>query len=1400
MGKPYNMAANEGLTDVCVGDGNHDGKIEAYFICCDDGKIYEFNYCEDGWSSRSIGAIADASMFGWTAIAFGDGDDDGLSELYVSGYYKSSPKEDYKFILCQFYYNGTAWKRTEIDTYPWLKDICVGDGDNDGKNELYGGNVNGEIYKYSKKGTLWDQQSIGAVPQFKMGANWEIPMVTGITLGDGDNDGKNEIYASTTNNHVYQFKYNGSMWNITKVGEGENNTWQSITFGMTDIALGDGDNDFNNEIYSISYINQTVYCFKYDKLSHSWGNRVIYTAGVMFIYDICIGDGNGDGKNEVYISRVDGQVLQLSYDAGTDSWNSIGVGSGSDAMNSIALASFYNDSINGIYGACADGHAYEFINDLSPPRNPVVTSDTHPVPGEWYARNVVHVMWADRGSDRSGIDGYSYVWDTNATTVPPALKSCEETVHDASSPVLPDGESYYFHIRARDNALNWNTTATHFGPIRIDTVPPDRLNIVINGGAPYTSSAEVELTLGARDPMPGSGLWRMAFSNDGIIYSNWTDWRESAVWSLTDGAGGTDSDGKKTVYFRVQDRAGNVGGPVNSSIFLDRRHPEQLGLMINDGAEFTNESIVSLTVMGQDRDPSSGISEMSIANSESFLGFWEPFTARKSNWSLVNGTGGTDTDGLKAVHLQVRDRAGNIGGPLNDTIFLDRVEPGRLSVVINNGAAYTTSRSVTLTLEADDPEPASGVYAMQLSDDGTGWSEWEEFTETKVHTLPAGDGLKTIYFRVRDRAGNIAGPATDTIVLDTIPPLISNVQVVGITDTSATVIWETSEEADSGVEWGLTGSYGSSLKDEVFATAHSLTLKGLSPSTTYHFRVSSRDRAGNPASYSGDYIFITAAGLDTIAPFITRVSVSGVTDRLAVISWVTNEPADSTVHYGLTTSYGLSVSESNFVLKHSIVLRELSPSTVYHFRVESRDPSGNGPARSGDYTFRTLSAPDTAPPIISSVRVSVITDRMAVVSWETDEPADSLVEYGTTAAYGLSVRDGRLVRLHEIRLSGLLPATTYHFRVMSRDATGNGPSSSEDMSFTTAEVPDTTPPVISGISIESVADVSAVVVWETDEPSDSFVEFGPAGSYGMTTADGALVLRHSLLLLGLRPDTIYHVRVRSSDASGNVATGPEISFRTRRMPAAPDITPPVISRVQVAGVSMDRVVVTWYTDELADSEVEFGNSTIHGLRASDPSHTFFHSLVLRGLSPSTQYYFRVLSTDIWGNGPSISPEFIFVTGAVPDTTPPVITDIVVVDITDTTAIIRWTTDEPSDSLVEFGPDIHYGRSQSSGVLVFNHSVQLVGLLPGTTYHFRVLSRDATGNWAPPSGDMTFRTLKGGPGPEPPGRDVVTVVGGAPWLVWVALALLLAGGAYIVIHNYIRNKDADGSLTMKKPGG
>ena len=93
-----------------------------------------------------------------------------------------------------------------------------------------------------------------------------------------------------------------------------------------------------------------------------------------------------------------------------------------------------------------------------------------------------------------------------------------------------------------------------------------------------------------------------------------------------------------------------------------------------------------------------------------------------------------------------------------------------------------------------------------------------------------------------------AGDYVATYANDTTAPAISNVGASADGEGNATVTWETDEDSSSKVEYGRTTALGSQVIDSARVTSHRVELTNLSPNTTYRFRVTSTDAAGNSAS------------------------------------------------------------------------------------------------------------------------------------------------------------------------------------------------------------------------------------------------------------------------------------------------------------------------------------------------------------------------------------------------------------------------------------------------------------------------------------------------------------------------------------------------------------------------
>jgi len=91
-----------------------------------------------------------------------------------------------------------------------------------------------------------------------------------------------------------------------------------------------------------------------------------------------------------------------------------------------------------------------------------------------------------------------------------------------------------------------------------------------------------------------------------------------------------------------------------------------------------------------------------------------------------------------------------------------------------------------------------------------------------------------------------AKKAKHTDEVDTTPPIISECSAEDITCTSASIFWKTDESATSQVEYGLTSAYDKSpAADTSLVKTHKVTIGSLEPETTYHYRVISKDNAGN---------------------------------------------------------------------------------------------------------------------------------------------------------------------------------------------------------------------------------------------------------------------------------------------------------------------------------------------------------------------------------------------------------------------------------------------------------------------------------------------------------------------------------------------------------------------------
>lgn len=280
---------------------------------------------------------------------------------------------------------------------------------------------------------------------------------------------------------------------------------------------------------------------------------------------------------------------------------------------------------------------------------------------------------------------------------------------------------------------------------------------------------------------------------------------------------------------------------------------------------------------------------------------------------------------------------------------------------------------------------------------------------------------------------------------------------------------------------------------------------------------------------------------------------------------------------------------------------------------------------------------------------------------------------------------------------------------------------------------DNTPLLISDVAAVDPTENAATIVWKTNRPADSQVEYGPTAAYSSSTVvDGLPDLAHSAPLTGLTPATVYHYRAKSKGDAGTASVSDDLTFAT---PAAlVDVTPPTVVIMNPASgtsVSSTVMVSANATDNVGVAALQFmldGAELNAPLTAGPYVFAWNTSSVADGV-----HALGAIARDAAGNSATS------VVSVTVGNTPPVLSAPTVGGVSPNRADILWTTDQRSDSAVAYGPTPAYGGiTPVVAALGTGHGVTVTGLASGTLYHYQAMSRSAGGALAV-SADSTFTT-------------------------------------------------------------
>ena len=238
-----------------------------------------------------------------------------------------------------------------------------------------------------------------------------------------------------------------------------------------------------------------------------------------------------------------------------------------------------------------------YARDRTRPTTPVVTDDGTTTA----STTTLHASWSSQDPE-SGIAQYKYAIGTtkgkgNIRKWTSVGLNTEVTATNLS---LIANKTYYFSVKARNEAGRWSKRGYSDGIMVVkDTIPPSG-TVKINSDAQYTKSTTVNLSLFAEDNPGGSGLDKMRFSNDNASWSAWESYSTTKTWGLTAG------DGAKTVYAQFNDKAGNVSSSAQDNIILDTTLP-----VANAGADQSIEVNTQISFDGSGSSDNNGIASYS---------------------------------------------------------------------------------------------------------------------------------------------------------------------------------------------------------------------------------------------------------------------------------------------------------------------------------------------------------------------------------------------------------------------------------------------------------------------------------------------------------------------------------------------------------------------------------------------------------------------------------------------------------------------------------------------------------------------------------------------------------------------------------------------------------------------
>ena len=562
---------------------------------------------------------------------------------------------------------------------------------------------------------------------------------------------------------------------------------------------------------------------------------------------------------------------------------------------------------------------------------------------------------------------------------------------------------------------------------------------------------------------------------------------------------------------------------------------------------------------------------------------------------------------------------------------------------------------------------------------------------------------------------------TSSVTAPTVPYAPTLVNAVGNVNDTVAVNWTDPSPAGApitqytvtpspacGTCTGLTQSSGS---------ATSTTIGGLTPGGTYTFTVTATNSLGTgpPSAPSNAVVVPVKPG----APL--AVTGTSFANGQSVVSW--SPPASNG---GLTiTGYAVTSSPGNKTCTTtgttSCTVSGLNNGTAYTFTVTATNAMGTGPA--------SAASPAATPSVVPGApTIGTATNGVSSASVTFTPPASNggapITNY--TATSSPSGITGTCASSPCV-VNGLVPGTSYTFKVTATNGSGTGPSSNSSNSITATGPPNAP----TGVSATNYGNGQSVVSWTAPYNGGSAIT-----SYTVTSSGGQTCTTASTncTVTGLTNGTTYTFTVTATNVLGTGNPSAPATGTPGTVPSAPIIG--------TATGGYQSATVTW-TAPSSNGGLPITGYTVSATPGTATCSTSATSCTLTGLTNGTSYTFKVTASNAAGTSAASAASNAVVPA---NTVPGAPTAVTATSFANSQSVVSWTAAPSNGSAL-----VHYTVTSSGGQTCTTANgttttCTVTGLTNGVAYTFTVTATNGlgTGPASAASAPATPSTIPGAP--------------------------------------------------------